>query len=65
MPIQPGVTMGAGFRALLIKLLGRIGMLVLDPLDPQLRNVGAPFMAEALAAAPDLKIGAAGIATRN
>jgi len=52
---KPGVTMGAGFRALLIKLLGRIGMLVLDPLDPQLRNVGAAFMAEALAAAPDLK----------
>jgi bacillithiol synthase len=54
---QPGVTMGAGFRALLTKLLGRIGMLVLDPLDPQLRAVGAPFMAEALAAAPDLKKG--------
>ena len=52
---QPGKTMGAGFRALLCKLLGRIGMLVLDPLDPQLRAVGAPFMAEALAAAPDLK----------
>jgi bacillithiol synthase len=52
---QPGVTMGAGFRGLLTKLLGRIGMLVLDPLDPQLRAVGAPFMAEALAAAPDLK----------
>ena len=30
-------------------------MLVLDPLDPKLRDVGAPFMAEALAAAPDLK----------
>jgi bacillithiol synthase len=50
-----GVTMGAGFRKLLVKLLGRIGMLVLDPLDPKLREVGAPFMAEALAAAPDLK----------
>jgi bacillithiol biosynthesis cysteine-adding enzyme BshC len=47
--------MGAGFRALLTRLLGRIGMLVLDPLDLQLRAVGAPFMAEALAAAPDLK----------
>ena len=57
---QPGVTMGAGFRALLVKLLGRIGMLVLDPLDPKLRAVGAPFMAEALAAAPDLKTCAAG-----
>ena len=52
---KPGATMGAGFRALLVKLLGRIGMLVVDPLDPQLRNIGAPFMAEALAAAPDLK----------
>jgi bacillithiol biosynthesis cysteine-adding enzyme BshC len=52
---RPGVTMGAGFRALLAKLLGRIGVLVLDPLDPQLRAVGAPFMAKALAAAPDLK----------
>ena len=52
---RPGVSMGAGFRALLTKLLGRIGMLVLDPLDPQLRAVGAPFMADALAAAPDLK----------
>ena len=52
---KPGVSMGAGFRALLVKLLGRIGMLVLDPLDPKLRAVGAPFMAEALAVAPDLK----------
>jgi len=52
---QPGITMGAGFRALLAKLLGGIGMLVLDPLDPQLRAAGAPFMAQALAAAPDLK----------
>jgi bacillithiol biosynthesis cysteine-adding enzyme BshC len=59
---KPGVTMGAGFRALLVKLLGGIGMLVLDPLDPQLRTVGAPFMAKALAAAPDLK---SGLLSRN
>ena len=52
---SPGVTMGAGFRKLLVKLLGNVGMLVLDPLDPQLREVGAPFMAQALAAAPALK----------
>jgi bacillithiol biosynthesis cysteine-adding enzyme BshC len=59
---KPGVTMGAGFRALLVKLLGGIGMLVLDPLDPRLRAVGAPFMAKALAAAPDLK---AALLSRN
>ncbi|HSP67872.1 MAG TPA: bacillithiol biosynthesis cysteine-adding enzyme BshC [Bryobacteraceae bacterium] len=52
---SPNATMGAGFRKLLVKLLGNIGMLVLDPLDPQLRNIGMPFMAKALAAAPDLK----------
>jgi len=47
--------MGAGFRALLTKLLGRIGMLVLDPLDAGMRAIGAPFMASALEAAPGLK----------
>ena len=52
---QPGRTMGTGFRALLSKLLGSVGILMLDPLDPQLRAVGAPFMAGALAAAADLK----------
>ncbi len=52
---RPGTTMGAGFRALLSRLLEGIGMLVLDPLDSQLRAIGAPFIAEALKAAPDLK----------
>jgi bacillithiol biosynthesis cysteine-adding enzyme BshC len=51
----PGATMGAGFRTLLKNLLGRVGMLVLDPLEPSVRAIGAPFMADALAAAPDLK----------
>ena len=50
-----GSTMGAGFRTLLSKLLGGIGMLVVDPLDPKLRTIGAPFMEEALTAAPELK----------
>jgi bacillithiol synthase len=52
---RPGTAMGAGFCALLRRLLECIGMLVLDPLDPNLRAIGAPFMAEALKAAPDLK----------
>jgi bacillithiol biosynthesis cysteine-adding enzyme BshC len=51
----PGATMGAAFRALLKTLLGKLGLLVLDPLDPAVRAIGAPFMAEALAAAPELK----------
>jgi uncharacterized protein YllA (UPF0747 family) len=47
--------MGAGFRALLKTLLGKLGLLVLDPLDPAVRAIGAPFMSDALSAAPELK----------
>jgi bacillithiol synthase len=52
---QPGATMGAGFRALVLKLLERVGVLVLDPLDPAIRAIGAPLMASAVKAAPELK----------
>ena len=31
---KPGTTMGTGFRALILKLLERVGILVIDPLDP-------------------------------
>ncbi len=51
----PGASMGAGFRALVLKLLERVGVLVLDPLDPAIRAVGAPFLAKAVNAAPELK----------
>jgi bacillithiol synthase len=52
---SPGITMGAGFRALLKKLLSSLGLLFLDPLDPAIRKIMAPFVAEALSAAPELK----------
>ena len=52
---QPGVTMGAGFRALVLKLLDRVGVLVLDPLDPAIRAIGAPLLSDAVKAAPELK----------
>ncbi len=51
----PGASMGSGFRALLRKLLERVGMLVIDPMQPAVRAIGAPFMADALRAAPELK----------
>ncbi len=50
-----GVTMGAGFQALLKQLLAPLGLIFLDPLDPQIRNISAPFIAQALDAAPELK----------
>jgi bacillithiol biosynthesis cysteine-adding enzyme BshC len=52
---RPGVTMGAAFQALLSKLLDRLGLLFLDPLDPAIRRIGAPIVVEALTAAPELK----------
>jgi bacillithiol biosynthesis cysteine-adding enzyme BshC len=51
----PGVTMGAGFHALLKKLLAKLNLLFLDPLDPAIRNISAPIVSEALEAAPELK----------
>src|SRR5580698_1288497 len=50
-----GVTMGAGFRALLQKLLAPLGLIFLDPLDPEIRKIGAPLIVEALDAAGELK----------
>ncbi len=50
-----GVTMGAGFQALLKKLLAPLGLIFLDPLDPEIRKIGAPLIADALVAAPELK----------
>jgi len=52
---RPGITMGAAFHALLAKLLDGLDLLFLDPLDPAIRAIGAPFVAEALSAAPELK----------
>src|SRR5579859_5961950 len=51
----PGVTMGAGFKALLKTLLAKLDLIFLDPLDPAIRKIGAPLLAEALSAAPELK----------
>jgi bacillithiol synthase len=52
---RPGVTMGAAFRTLLGKLLSKLDLVFLDPLDPAIRKIGAPIVAEALSAAPELK----------
>ena len=50
-----GVAMGAGFHALLRRLLAPLGLIFLDPLDPEIRKIGAPLIVEALEAAPELK----------
>lgn len=50
-----GATMGEGFRALLKTLLAPLGLIFLDPLDPEIRKIGAPLIADALEAAPELR----------
>jgi bacillithiol synthase len=52
---RPGVTMGAGFQALIKNILGNMGLIFIDPLEPAIRDIAAPFMARALEAAPELK----------
>jgi len=50
-----GATMTQAFRTLLNRLLPDSGLLTLDPMDPKIRSIAAPFLADALTAAPDLK----------
>ncbi len=52
---RPGATLGESFQALLQELLGEYGLIFVDPLEPALRTISAPLMAEALRAAPELK----------
>src|ERR1022692_2978250 len=51
---QPGQTMGEAFSALLKRLLAQYGLLHVDPMSPAMRELAAPAIRSALAAAPDL-----------
>ena len=50
----PGQSLGVAFCDLVKGLLERFDLLYLDPLDPAIRAVGAPFMRQALEAGDDL-----------
>jgi len=47
---QPGRPLGVAFRDLVRSLLARFDLLYLDPLDPAIRAIGAPFVRQALGA---------------
>ena len=51
---QPGRTFGEAFRLLLDRLLGGYGLVYLDPLDPGIRKLAAPFLASVVDHAADL-----------
>lgn len=52
---RPGVSFGAAFEHLLRKLLGKWGLLFVDPLDSAVRKIAAPLLERALLRANDLK----------
>jgi bacillithiol biosynthesis cysteine-adding enzyme BshC len=49
-----GVSFGEAFRRLLQGLLGKYGLLFLDPLSPGIRSLAAPFLARALGQSREL-----------
>jgi bacillithiol biosynthesis cysteine-adding enzyme BshC len=51
---QPGRTMGEAFSGLLKRLLAQFGLLHVDPMSPAMRELAAPAIRSALAAAPDM-----------
>jgi len=44
---RPGRTFGEAFHALLDNLLGRFGLVFIDPLSPEIRTLAAPLLARA------------------
>jgi bacillithiol synthase len=51
---RPGQTMGGAFGALLRKLLARFGILYVDPMLPEFRQLAAPTLRAAVESAPQL-----------
>lgn len=51
---QAGETFGSAFRKLFETLLQPYGMIFLDPLDPAIREIAAPFLSRALSLSKDL-----------
>jgi bacillithiol biosynthesis cysteine-adding enzyme BshC len=51
---RPGQALGVAFRDLLKGLLERFDLLYLDPLDPAVRAIAAPFLRQAIEAGDDL-----------
>src|SRR5205823_13496953 len=52
---RPGVSFGAAFEHLLRHLLGKWGLLFVDPLNPAVRKIAAPLLHHAVERAGNLK----------
>jgi bacillithiol biosynthesis cysteine-adding enzyme BshC len=51
---QPGRGYAESFAIMMTSLLGRYGLIFLDPLDPQLKKLAAPLYSEAARRAPEI-----------
>lgn len=51
---RPGVTLGAAFRAFLQEILKDFGLLYIDPLEPDIREISAELMRDVVDRVPDL-----------
>lgn len=51
---QPGRGYAESFAIMMTSLLGRYGLIFLDPLDPELKKLAAPLYAEAAQRAPEI-----------
>ncbi|HSL53265.1 MAG TPA: bacillithiol biosynthesis cysteine-adding enzyme BshC [Pyrinomonadaceae bacterium] len=51
---QPGRGYADSFATMMTALLGRYGLIFLDPLDPELKQVAAPLYSEAARRAPEI-----------
>src|SRR5262249_30574914 len=51
---QPGRKFGDAFASIMAALTGTRGLILLDPLDPQLKRLAAPVYGEAARHAPDI-----------
>lgn len=51
---QPGVPLGSAFRNLLGEILKDLDLLFLDPLEPEIREISAPFLQSAVQHVPSL-----------
>ncbi|HZS56314.1 MAG TPA: bacillithiol biosynthesis cysteine-adding enzyme BshC [Bryobacteraceae bacterium] len=51
---RPGATLGAAFLGFLKDLLKDFGIVFLDPLQPEIREIAAPFLRETIERVPEL-----------
>lgn len=51
---RPGTTLGAAFLALLRDILKGLPIVFIDPLQPEIRELAAPLLSEAIERAPEL-----------